>query len=111
VLLDTLFNIFNIICHQRPERSFFIFGFQFFLCARCTGIYLFLIIFLFVNNAYSYKILFICLFFALAINNITAIEIFDKNITRFFLGSLIGIPAALILKKSFKILISEGENL
>ena len=24
--------------HQLPERSFFVFGFQFPLCARCTGI-------------------------------------------------------------------------
>jgi uncharacterized membrane protein len=25
-------------CHQRPDRSFFIFGRQFPLCARCTGV-------------------------------------------------------------------------
>ncbi len=25
-------------CHQKPERSFFISGYQFPLCARCTGI-------------------------------------------------------------------------
>lgn len=25
-------------CHQKPERSFFIKGYQFPLCARCTGI-------------------------------------------------------------------------
>ncbi len=27
-------------CHQMPERSFFISGYQFPLCARCTGIVL-----------------------------------------------------------------------
>lgn len=27
-------------CHQKPERSFFINGFQFPICARCTGILL-----------------------------------------------------------------------
>ena len=27
-------------CHQMPERSFFIRGYQLPLCARCTGIYL-----------------------------------------------------------------------
>lgn len=35
-------NIFRKIfhCHQLPERSFHIKGFQFPLCARCTGIFL-----------------------------------------------------------------------
>jgi uncharacterized membrane protein len=28
------------ICHQRPERSFSISGFQMPVCARCTGLYL-----------------------------------------------------------------------
>lgn len=27
-------------CHQLPDRSFHLFGFQFPLCARCTGIFL-----------------------------------------------------------------------
>lgn len=27
-------------CHQMPERSFFIKGYQFPVCARCTGVYL-----------------------------------------------------------------------
>ncbi len=26
-------------CHQKPERSLFIKGYQFFLCYRCTGIF------------------------------------------------------------------------
>ena len=26
-------------CHQMPERSFFIHGYQFPVCARCTGVY------------------------------------------------------------------------
>ena len=37
----------KIGCHQRPDRSFFFRGYQFPLCARCTGIligYLFAII-------------------------------------------------------------------
>ncbi len=28
----------HLICHQKPERSFFVKGYQFPLCARCTGI-------------------------------------------------------------------------
>ena len=35
--------ISNIICHRKPERSFFIKGHQFPVCARCTGFYISLI--------------------------------------------------------------------
>ena len=28
-----------VICHQRPERSFFVGGTQMPVCARCTGLY------------------------------------------------------------------------
>lgn len=31
---------YMFFCHQLPERSFFIKGHQFPLCARCTGIFL-----------------------------------------------------------------------
>ncbi|HKE58774.1 MAG TPA: DUF2085 domain-containing protein, partial [Pyrinomonadaceae bacterium] len=30
---------FRKLCHQLPERSFFIAGHQFAVCARCTGLY------------------------------------------------------------------------
>jgi hypothetical protein len=29
----------NLLCHQRPERSFFLWGSQMPVCARCLGIY------------------------------------------------------------------------
>jgi uncharacterized membrane protein len=34
-----LFPIGAFICHQRPERSFFVHGQQLPVCARCTGLY------------------------------------------------------------------------
>ena len=35
-----LFAIGGVICHQRPDRSFFVDGHQLPVCARCTGLYL-----------------------------------------------------------------------
>jgi uncharacterized membrane protein len=35
-----LYACFSPICHQRPERSFFAFGYPLAVCARCSGIYL-----------------------------------------------------------------------
>ena len=34
-----LYLFFSPICHQLPERSFFLAGHQLSVCARCTGIY------------------------------------------------------------------------
>jgi uncharacterized membrane protein len=31
---------FALVCHQRPERSFWLFGTEVGVCARCLGIYL-----------------------------------------------------------------------
>lgn len=33
-------NLSRCMCHRKPERSFFIRGHQFPVCARCTGLYL-----------------------------------------------------------------------
>jgi uncharacterized membrane protein len=37
---EVVFSIGSLICHQRPERSFFWAGHQLPVCARCTGLYL-----------------------------------------------------------------------
>ena len=34
-----IYGAFSRLCHQLPERSFFIAGHQFAVCARCTGLY------------------------------------------------------------------------
>ncbi|WP_407424883.1 DUF2085 domain-containing protein [Methanobrevibacter sp.] len=38
-------NVLNLVCHRMPERSFFIGGHQFPVCARCTGFYITLILY------------------------------------------------------------------
>jgi uncharacterized membrane protein len=35
----TLYHAFGYVCHQQPERSFFLAGQSLAVCARCTGIY------------------------------------------------------------------------
>lgn len=35
-----IFAIGSVICHQLPDRSFFVDGQQLPVCARCTGLYL-----------------------------------------------------------------------
>jgi uncharacterized membrane protein len=34
-----IYGAFAALCHQIPERSYFIDGYQFAVCARCTGVY------------------------------------------------------------------------
>lgn len=34
-----IYSTFSHLCHQIPDRSFFIAGHQFAVCARCTGLY------------------------------------------------------------------------
>ena len=42
-------NVSKYICHRKPERSFFFKGHQFPVCARCTGFYTGLAVFLIWN--------------------------------------------------------------
>lgn len=38
--LTLYYSIFKLICHQNPDRSYFIWGYQIPVCVRCVGIYL-----------------------------------------------------------------------
>jgi uncharacterized membrane protein len=40
LFVSTIYAFGSLICHQRPERSFFWGDHQFPVCARCTGLYL-----------------------------------------------------------------------
>ena len=35
----TIYQAFSYVCHQLPDRSIFIAGYQLAVCARCTGVY------------------------------------------------------------------------
>lgn len=112
--IEYIYNIFSYICHQNPQRSFYINNTPFFLCSRCSGIYLAmistLIISSFFNIRFSFLKLFILLIIVLMLNLSTFIEFFDTNLIRFLLGSLIGIFSGLIMIKSIIILKTKGDR-
>lgn len=103
---EAVFYMGSYLCHQQPDRSFALNNYQFFLCARCSGIYfLFFVIITFFHAQInlSYKVLFLSLFCALGINFLLqGPGVSDTNISRFILGSLIGLPCGLIMKKSVR---------
>lgn len=99
-------NVFNLICHRKPERSFFISGYQFPVCSRCTGFYLSLILY-FIYAYYFFvdytQFLLICAVLLLVPAGYDGITQLlglreSNNILRFITGLVGGIGLAIILK-------------
>lgn len=38
-IANQIYGFFGYICHQKPERSFYVLGYQFAVCSRCFGVY------------------------------------------------------------------------
>jgi uncharacterized membrane protein len=101
---------FAIICHQRPERSFWIFGGSVAVCSRCLGIYLGAALGLLVRT--SRRIALRLLIAAAALNlcdAMTELAGLHGNwlAIRFVFGLLLGGTAALLISSSVAA-ISEG---
>jgi len=96
----------KLICHRIPERSFFIKGHQFPVCARCTGFYTSLILYFiyayfnFINYNIYLLIFAIILLIPTAIDGLT--QLFNKresnNILRLITGLLGGLGLGIIFK-------------
>ena len=94
------------ICHRKPERSFFIKGYQFPVCARCTGIYISLLIYF----IYSHYVHVDYNFYLLLFGFILLIPAYIDGITQFHMnresnnnlrlvtGLLCGLGLGIILK-------------
>ncbi len=99
-------NYKNLICHRKPERSFFIKGHQFPVCARCTGFYTGLAVFLIYNQFYEIDysinmlIISILLLIPTAIDGFTQFLEFreSNNTLRFTTGLIGGIGLIIFLK-------------
>ena len=101
-------NISKIICHRKPERSFFIKGHQFPVCARCTGFYISLITYFtytyyfFVNYNIQLITFAALLLLPAAIDGITQLQGYreSNNRLRFITGLLGGLGLGIIIKAS-----------
>lgn len=93
-------------CHRKPERSFFIKGHQFPVCARCTGFYTGLVVFLVYNYFYGINYDINTLIISIILMVPTAIDGFTQyfgprestNILRFITGFIGGIGLIIFLK-------------
>ena len=114
--------VFDYLCHQDPERSYYIDGTQMAVCSRCFGIYLSLILGVIAMLPLSIigkrlKILVKPAFFsALLLNFVDVFANFvgfwvNSLLSRFLLGALIGLATAFLLSNEFfKITLNSEEN-
>lgn len=99
-------NITNLICHRKPERSFHINGYQFPVCARCTGFYIgmflyFIYVYFFFVD-YDFELLLFS-FFLLIPSAIDGLSQFggnreSNNVLRLITGLMGGLGLGIIIK-------------
>ncbi len=94
-LSANLNSILSNACHQNPERTFWLMGYPMALCARCFGVYLSVCISCLLLLADKFSINFkIFIILAIICSTDILLNLFNintGNITRFFIGLLIGI--------------------
>ena len=93
----------NCGCHQRPDRSFFIFGYQFPICSRCTGILVGQIVglILYIFGVRILLLIDICFLIIMFIDWFLQYKniLISTNIRRFITGNLAGIAQISIITK------------
>ncbi len=112
-MYESVMKLFSHICHQNPERSFIISGYQFPLCARCSGIYFFMLLGIVISILLLKKInivLPILIIISISLNFITFVDGFDSNFMRLILGSILGFNIGMLYGVSIKILLKRGSK-
>ena len=101
-----MMNYIKLICHRKPERSFFYNDYQFPVCARCTGFYITLLTYFiytyFFYVTYNYFLIFfsMLLLFPTIIDGTTQFKGLreSNNYLRFFTGLIGGLGLGIIIK-------------
>ena len=98
---------FALVCHQRPERCFWIFGAPIAVCTRCLGIYLGAAIGLVLRS--SRRIALQLLIAAAALNSLDWLTEAaglhgNRMFCRFALGVFLGTAAALVISSALPLL-------
>lgn len=94
------------LCHRIPERSFFIKGHQFPVCARCTGFYTGLLAYIIINSiyrhAYDFNMLIVSMILMIPVAADGLTQYFgpreSTNSLRFITGFIGGIGLIIFLK-------------
>lgn len=91
--------VFSTSCHQKRERSFFVKGYQFPVCARCTGLYIgyFLGIFNLILSINIYYLFSLTIPFVLDTTLQYGFNIMSNNFRRIISGILFGFFLTAIL--------------
>lgn len=94
------------VCHQQPDRSFWILGYPVALCCRCYGFYLGVVLSALISllNSFRVNIKIFVLLLALIIFDIVFNVIFKistGNIIRFIVGIMMGIVFVVIINYLF----------
>lgn len=109
---EQIFSLCGHVCHQQPERSFFLNGLQLPLCARCTGIYAGLIAGAIAGffPSGSYRMPAILVIGVIGLNALTLVTPFDSNELRYFLGLILGTLCGAVLRRSAADVIHNHES-
>ncbi|HCD53478.1 MAG TPA: hypothetical protein DEQ34_13600 [Balneolaceae bacterium] len=113
--------LFDLLCHQNPDRSFQLQGVQMAVCSRCLGIYLSFFLGVLLMAPLSifskkFKTFVKPAFFTILILNFLDVISNEAGIwtnslfSRFWLGALVGLGAALLLSNEFFSTNSKSEN-
>lgn len=119
-LSDSIYTLYGFLCHQIPERSFWILGNPVAVCARCSGIYsgLFLgaVGLGFIGKTHHDNPISPLWLFAALVPigidwSLTHLEIWENTgLSRFVTGSILGTSCGLILTQAVMVLARDDKK-